>query len=437
MMVLFRRGRSRLTRDTLACSTRRSGRHARRPGLDVLEAREFLSANAVAGPQIHTADSLDRAIVSAHADHAGTHSTARRHRIDRSNQAASVTYYSDAPAVNLPPGESVSAWQGLRASSTPGQYLIVGTVNGNTTVGQALGSGILFEGTIDGKTGTNYAVNIPGARYTSVFGPDNLGNGVVALVGNDRNLPDPRQQVQTSGFLFEGTPAQLGDASHYTTVNYQPNTYNYDTIHSIMGGLAVGNAVRVSVGTTPRTFATVAFIYDVATKGYTPISYPGSTANTAYGIWYNGGTSYTICGGYKTRSDNLPAPDLSFPFGTAYMVDYNAATGAFSNWKSFPYPGTPGVVYRSHFEGISALGNGTYSLNGDWASRGKSGRGAAFVVVGRNPDGSFTNGRWLPLDNTSLRGVTSSNAVAGNAVVGIVYHGVTSKPYQATVNLST
>ena len=70
------------------------------------------------------------------------------------------------PAVTLPPGQAVSAWQGIRDSSTPGQYLMVGTVNGKTAVGQSLGTGILFEGTIDGKTGTGYAVNDPGAQYT-------------------------------------------------------------------------------------------------------------------------------------------------------------------------------------------------------------------------------------------------------------------------------
>ena len=36
------------------------------------------------------------------------------------------------------------------------------------------------------------------------------------------------------------------------------------------------------------------------TQILTDIVYPGSTTTTAYGIWYNGGTSYTICGGYTS-----------------------------------------------------------------------------------------------------------------------------------------
>ena len=177
--------------------------------------------------------------------------------------------------MNLPPGQSVSAWQGLRGSSTPGQYLMVGTVNGKTGIGQSLGTGILFDGTIDGKSGTSYAVNYPGAEYTSVFGPDNLGNGQVALVGNYRNSAvDPLQQVQVNGFVFQGTTSQLNDPANYTTIDYQPSVYNYDTLHSMMGGLIVGNASQVTSGTTPQTLSTVAFIYNTTTQAYTPIAYP-------------------------------------------------------------------------------------------------------------------------------------------------------------------
>jgi hypothetical protein len=361
--------------------------------------------------------------------------------IGQSGTGPGVSYYNSAPAVDLPAGQSVSAWQGLRGSSTPGQYLMVGTVNGTTEVGQSLGTGILFDGTIDGKSGTSYAVNYPGAQYTSVFGPDNLGNGQVALVGNYRNLPDPLQQVQTNGFLFQGTTGQLNNPDNYTTIDYQPSLYNYDTLHSIMNGLIVGNASQVTGGTTPQTLSTVAFIYNTTTHAYTQIAYPiapgeNAQSNTAFGIWYNGGTSYTICGGYKQNSSNLPAPDANFPFGTAYMVDYNSATGAFSHWTSFNYPSTPAgsAPYLTHFEGISGVQAGTYTLNADWSSPDGSSQGASFVTVRRNADGTFSSGQWTPLDDTALPGTTSSNAVYGNAVVGIVYQGNSSLPYQATVN---
>src|SRR5207244_3481600 len=99
------------------------------------------------------------------------------------------------------PTQPVSAWQGLRGSDTPGQYLIAGTSGDN---------GLLFEGTMAGL-GTSYLVNYPGAATTSVYGPDNLGNGVVRLVGSYKNPDAAMDPVTVHGFVFEGTVADLAD----------------------------------------------------------------------------------------------------------------------------------------------------------------------------------------------------------------------------------
>ncbi|HEX3448689.1 MAG TPA: hypothetical protein VHS97_10575 [Isosphaeraceae bacterium] len=48
-------------------------------------------------------------------------------------------------------------------------------------------------------------------------------------------------------------------------------------------------------------------------------------------FWYNGGSSYTIVGGYSNQSVNN-MNDQNMPIGQAYMVDYNSATGQFSHW---------------------------------------------------------------------------------------------------------
>ena len=69
----------------------------------------------------------------------------------------------------------VSGWQGIRAGDASGQYLITGTSDSN---------GLLYEGPISGVGGTSYSVNYPGADTTSVYGPDNLGNGELRLVGS-------------------------------------------------------------------------------------------------------------------------------------------------------------------------------------------------------------------------------------------------------------
>src|SRR4029079_2371190 len=102
------------------------------------------------------------------------------------------------------------------------------------------------------------------------------------------------------GFLFQGTIADLAQSGNYRTINYPGAKFNY--VHSTMGDLAVGNADgpegNLPIGTGH------AFLYDVARGTFLPdIVYPGSTSTTAYGIWHNGGTSYTICGGYTVLGD--------------------------------------------------------------------------------------------------------------------------------------
>ena len=145
--------------------------------------------------------------------------------IGHSDPVTGVTY-ANADNVGIQP---VSGWQGIRNSDTSGQYLIAGTSDAN---------GLLFDGTMDG-VGTSYSVDYPGADTTSVYGPDNLGNSTVRLVGSYKNADFATAPVEVNGFLFEGTTADLGQAGNYRTVDYPGAKFNY--VHSTMGGLAVGN----------------------------------------------------------------------------------------------------------------------------------------------------------------------------------------------------
>ena len=87
-----------------------------------------------------------------------------------------------------------------------------------------------------------------------------------------------------------------------------------------------------------------AFLYSVSqSKILTDIVYPGSTTTTAYGIWYNGGTSYTICGGYYAA---LLEPARRRLRG--YLVDYDSATGQFTQLD---------VIRRSERSGRPELGD--------------------------------------------------------------------------------
>ncbi len=120
-----------------------------------------------------------------------------------------------------------------------------------------------------------------------------------------------------------------------------------------------------------------AFIYDIATSTFlTDVVYPGSKSDTAYGIWYNGGTSYTICGGYSLNPVNN-FTNQNQPIGQAFLVDYDSATGKFSHWASFSYPF--GNNFVTHFEGISSTENGVYTLNADSLQAGSQQSGSGFL----------------------------------------------------------
>jgi hypothetical protein len=340
----------------------------------------------------------------------------RGNLIGHSDPVSSVSYFN-ADAVSMQP---VSGWQGIRDADTAGQYLITGTSNDN---------GLLYVGPINGSGGTSYAVNYPGAIATSVYGPDNLDGGRVRLVGTYRTGDDI-----VRGFVFEGTTDDLANPDNYRTIAVDGAQFTY--VHSTMGGLAVGNYDGPTSGGEPVGPGRC-FIYDVATGQFlTDIVFPGSISNTAYGIWYNGGTSYTICGGFSKRPvNNLENQGL--PIGMGSLVDYDAATGQFSHWKSFVYPRSLGnVELASHFEGLSSAEKGVYTLSAGTAQLGAStGEIGSYVTVRRNADGSFGDATWVDLSYPSVEGGVTSNSVAGNQVVGIVLADTGTFSYQATVNI--
>ena len=94
----------------------------------------------------------------------------------------------------------VSGWQGIRASGTSGQYLITGTSDSN---------GLLYDGP-DFRRGRNglFRQLSQAPATTSVYGPDNLGNGAAAT---GRQLH--HGQRSNPGFLFQGTTADLSNSS--------------------------------------------------------------------------------------------------------------------------------------------------------------------------------------------------------------------------------
>lgn len=343
--------------------------------------------------------------------------------IGRSDPVVGVNYYN-ADQVNTP----VSFWQGIRAADTPGQYLIVGTSAQN---------GLLFEGTIQG-VGATYAVNYPGAATTSVYGPDNRDDNELRLVGSYKNADASTAAVKVHGFIFEGTTADLYRADHYKDITFPGSEFNY--VHSVMGDLAVGNYDKpVDHGKENLPLGPGrAFIYDVTQgKFITDIIYPGSKSNSAYGIWHNGENRYTIVGGYSPLAVNN-FDDQNRPIGLGFMVDYDARTGEFNNWASFEYP--KGVDFVTHFEGISSVEKGVYTLSADSVQAGTNDPAqGSLVTVRRNPDGTFGPALWQDLNYAGLdpsTTIASSNSVYGNQVVGEVFGAGAAFAFQSTVNVA-
>jgi parallel beta-helix repeat protein len=325
----------------------------------------------------------------------------------------------------------VDEWMGIRGLEN-GDYLITGTT--------ASGAGLLYVGTLDGGNGEAYAINFPGGlgTTTSVYGPDYLGNGEVLLVGTYYLPvpPGPLPQIATRyGFAFRGNldtmAADVLDPANYETI-WNGSKFNF--LHSTMGGLAVGNFMERDNSNEQGR----AFIYDFQTQQFTDIVFPGTISNTAYGIWDNGDGSYTICGGFSQLPVNNAADRLQ-PIGMASLVDYDRATGTFSNWRAYSYQSPDQVTAGTHFMGISSVEKGVYTLSGTgFVSGAIESSGLATVV--RQTDGSFGDMTWVELDPpesvTGVSGLPSANSVYGNAVVGIVLNNEGSPvSYQAEVNV--
>jgi len=331
--------------------------------------------------------------------------------------------YASAAAVSLP----VQSWTGIRGLEN-GDYLITGsTESGGVT------SGLLYVGSLDGGDGEAYAINYPGGSgtTTSVYGPDYLGDGEVLLVGT-YVLPSGSTRY---GFAFRGNLATMAadvlDPANYETI-WNGSPFNY--LHSTMGGLAVGNFISSN---TPNERGR-AYIYDFQTQQFTDIVFPGSLSNTAYGIWDNGDGSYTIAGGFSQLPVNN-ADDRLQPIGMASLIDYDRATGTFSNWRAYSYQSPDQVTAGTHFMGISSVEKGVYTLSGTGFVSGTI-ESSGLATVVRQTDGSFGDMTWVELDPpesvTGVSGLPSANSVYGNAVVGIVLNNEGSPvSYQAEVNV--
>ena len=262
---------------------------------------------------------------------------------------------------------------------------------------------------------------------TALYGPDALPPNNVRLVGSYMQSENPT--VINHGLLYEGPTDGSGT---WQTIDYPhpPGDHVFNTIaHSTMGGLVVGN---FDTDDQPGR----AFVYDInagAGNHWTELPKPtGVISITAYGIWYNGGTSYTIAGGYA---------ELGFPGNDqhGYLLNWDSSSRTVSGWRSYDFDNGQIPVRISHFDGITGDNQSGYYLTGTWEEgQVPTGAhiGAFFAHVRRVPHGRFGEAHWRDVEYPGpLVDSTTGNTVFENKVLGIftVQGDTTFHGYVATV----
>jgi len=331
----------------------------------------------------------------------------------------------------------VNNWQGIRWLRHNGTYILTGTNNN---------SGIINISPINTLSLSVYAVNFPNALATSAYNSDvpDVDAAPLRVVGTYRN-----NTATIFGFLFRGTVDELNDSTRFRTIQIGSL---FTFAHAVMGDLVVGtnnNAAQSNTFNLPLGPIN-AFVYNIETGLSDKVHFPGSVSNAAYGVWHNGGTSYTICGGYSFSAIEISSiyldrngVALPLPFGHAFLVDYDSNTRCFKNWTTFNYPERNIVT---HFQGISAVSarrnfyqlaavsapiTSTNVTQGSWVEvervREECARRDSFKVK-----------RWIdvnfPPGNNILNAV---NSVAGNNVVGFAeVNNLNIIPYQAQLLVS-
>lgn len=277
-------------------------------------------------------------------------------------------------------------------------------------------AGLIYEGPVAGG-GTWHAFTFPssaGATVTGTefYGPDNHGAGGISVVGNYTTAEAGNTPL---GLLYQGP---LDGSGSWRTL--MPPGATATIAHSNMAGLAVGN-YETGGGAGPGR----AFVYDIAADAYTELVKPGALSITAYGIWHNGGASYTIAGGFAELG-----------LAAAYLADWDAVTRTASNWRAYRFKGQPQpITLLSHFEGITGDGAGGYNLAAD-SILIESGVvvDAALATVSRTGDGRFGAATWTTIAYPDAT-VTSANTVYERSIIGVyeVAGSDASRGYVATV----
>ena len=336
-----------------------------------------------------------------------------------SSTPATITYTT----INSSPlSTSYTSLTGIRGVTGSTDVYITGGAISSTT--PSLYSNQLYKGPITGG-GAFYTLNPPGSGQTAnAYSVDNWNGNQVKVVGS--YLPNGTGSTN-AGFLYQGPVESnnMGNAAPWYDITYKKNGTTYSSIpHSVMNNIVVGGYQDVGISAYICDISTAAApVCDDMKNAFASLpTLPASTS--AYGVWWNGGTSYTIVGGYSSIvSSKLADPSVAVGV-TGYIVDYDSSSKTWThftklNWQN----GTSGVL-GTHFEGITIdPTKGGYNLAGEGIlSNGTVPVGLAHVT--RASDGGFTTTpTWVTVSypNTTT---TTADTVYQNNILGVYIPGV-------------
>ncbi len=286
-------------------------------------------------------------------------------------------------------------------------------ISGFYTVPSHPNVGLLYQGPLNGS-GTWYEFSHPTAAgvtvtNTALYGPNN-GNqaGFVQIVGSYTTHENGSGAL---GLIYQGLIANRTDAANWTTLTPPVSMYAAgDTVLNTIAHSTMGNYI---VGNYDTTFkAGRAFICNTygAAVSWLEITHPGALSLTAYGIWWNGGTSYTIAGGYSDVNAN--------GIDQGYLVNWDSNSKQFSQWQSYNYHDQATTALISHFEGVTSDGNNGFYLPVDWSSADLTGTGAATAHIPRNIDGTLGAATWTDASYPGSS-FTSANSMYLSNLIGV------------------
>ena len=335
---------------------------------------------------------------------------------------------------------AVGSVQGIRSSTTAGDYILCGT---GTQSGNNQTIGLVYVGDANGQDNTWATVNAENAfnsqnsttygnSITSCYGPEQIDANTIRVVGSfnvDHNAAD------ISGFVYTGKIDAADDTTNgFAFYKHPKSTWTF--LHSTEEGLVVGNwDTTVAPDTSvPIIGAGKAFIYDVDSgTAIADIKYPGSKSTTAYGIAKVNDNLFAITGSYSLSGEGNNT-------GHGYLVYYHRDSQSFSEWTSWDIDDANLGNIVSHADGISYNStDNTFTLAtvALEVANGTPPVGGYLMTVQRDADGGFGTMRWTEVsynDNTS--GITIPTSVAGDVMTGEYAAGGTTTSWSSETSFA-